>query len=94
MRSMICFGRVMHARLRPKRNVFRYRVFFLRFPVTDLDGLAREPRLAVVGRRVAEVFTAVVADLLAEVDELLREVEVRDLHVRAWGGGRHPGHLL
>lgn len=46
MRSMICFGRVMHARLRPKRNVFRYRVFFLRFPVTDLDGLAR-PLLSV-----------------------------------------------
>lgn len=46
MSALICFGRVMHARLRPTRNVFRYRVFFLRFPVTDLDGLAR-PLLSV-----------------------------------------------
>ncbi len=36
----IYFGRVMHARLRPKRNVFSYRVFFMRFPLSGLAALA------------------------------------------------------
>lgn len=37
----IYFGRVMHARLRPRRNVFSYRVFFLRFCLSSIDALAR-----------------------------------------------------
>jgi len=41
VRPQLFFGHVMHARLRPKRNVFSYRVFFLRFSVTRLDGLER-----------------------------------------------------
>lgn len=35
----IFFGDVMHARLRPRRNAFRYRVFFLRFPLSAIDRL-------------------------------------------------------
>lgn len=31
------FGGVMHARLRPRRNAFRYRVFFIRVPLSRLD---------------------------------------------------------
>lgn len=37
---LIFFGRVMHARLRPKSNVFSYRVWFLRVPLSALDRLA------------------------------------------------------
>lgn len=37
---LIFFGRVMHARLRPKRHVFSYGVFFLRFPVSSVERLA------------------------------------------------------
>jgi len=37
---LIFFGRVMHARLRPKRNAFSYGVFFVRFPLSSLDRLA------------------------------------------------------
>jgi hypothetical protein len=36
---LIFFGRVMHARLRPKSNVFSYRVWFLRVPLSALDRL-------------------------------------------------------
>jgi DUF1365 family protein len=32
------FGEVRHARLRPVRHAFRYRAFFLRVPVHQLDG--------------------------------------------------------
>ena len=32
----IYFGRVMHSRLRPRRNTFSYRVFFLRIPLSQL----------------------------------------------------------
>jgi len=35
------FGRVMHARLRPRRNTFRYRVFFLRLPLSKLSQIFR-----------------------------------------------------
>jgi DUF1365 family protein len=37
---LIFFGRVMHARLRPKRNAFSYRVFFVRFPLSSIERLA------------------------------------------------------
>jgi len=33
----IYFGGVMHARLRPRRNTFRYRVFFMRLPLSGLQ---------------------------------------------------------
>ena len=36
----------MHARLRPRRNVFRYRVFFMRLPLTQLDRI-RKPLFSV-----------------------------------------------
>ena len=39
MTAQIFFGGVMHSRLRPKRNAFRYRVFFLRFPLSAIDAL-------------------------------------------------------
>jgi uncharacterized protein len=39
MTPEICFGGVMHARLRPRRNVFRYRVFFMRLPLSRLGRL-------------------------------------------------------
>ena len=39
MTPEICFGGVMHARLRPRRNVFRYRVFFMRLPLSRLERL-------------------------------------------------------
>ena len=38
---LLFFGRVMHARLRPARNVFSYRVFFVRLPLSRFAGLAR-----------------------------------------------------
>jgi len=37
VRPLLFFGDVMHARLRPRRNRFVYRVFFLRVPVDRLD---------------------------------------------------------
>lgn len=37
MKPEIYFGGVMHARLRPRRNAFRYRVFFMRLPLSQLD---------------------------------------------------------
>jgi uncharacterized protein len=36
----IFFGRVMHARLRPRRNAFVYRVFFFQLPLSALDATA------------------------------------------------------
>ena len=39
MMAQIFFGGVMHARLRPKRNAFRYGVFFLRFPLSAIQEL-------------------------------------------------------
>jgi uncharacterized protein len=42
----IFFGRVMHARLRPRRNAFVYRVFFLQLPLSALDA-ARGPLFSV-----------------------------------------------
>ena len=36
MKAALYFGGVMHARLRPRRNAFRYRVFFLRLPLSRL----------------------------------------------------------
>lgn len=36
MRPQLFHGEVLHARLRPLRNAFRYRVFFLRFALSDL----------------------------------------------------------
>ncbi len=39
MRARIFFGRVTHARLRPKRNAFRYGVFFLKLPLSCIGRL-------------------------------------------------------
>lgn len=39
MKPRIFFGEVMHARLRPRRHVFRYRVFFLEFSVDAVEQL-------------------------------------------------------
>jgi DUF1365 family protein len=39
MRALLFFGEVMHSRLRPQRNRFRYPVFFVRFPVHRMDSL-------------------------------------------------------
>ena len=36
MRPQLFHGAVLHARLRPRRNTFRYRVFFLRFALSEL----------------------------------------------------------
>lgn len=38
--ALLFRGRVMHARLRPRRHVFSYPVFFLRFQVDAIDRLA------------------------------------------------------
>lgn len=46
MSARILFGGVMHARLRPQRNVFNYRVFFLRFPISRIDSL-RHPLFSI-----------------------------------------------
>lgn len=40
MSAEIVFGQVMHRRLRPVANRFAYRVFFLRLPLTRLEGCA------------------------------------------------------
>jgi DUF1365 family protein len=44
--EQLFFGNVMHSRLRPRRNRFRYRVFFLRVPVDRPEALER-PLLSV-----------------------------------------------
>jgi uncharacterized protein len=41
MSARLYFGSVMHARLRPRRNRFVYRVFFLRVRVDRIDRLSR-----------------------------------------------------
>ena len=41
MEALLFSGEVMHSRLRPRRNRFRYPVFFLRVPVDRLDRLRR-----------------------------------------------------
>jgi DUF1365 family protein len=46
MDAQLYFGEVMHSRLRPRRNRFRYPVFFLRFPLSRMDTL-RTPLLSV-----------------------------------------------
>jgi len=46
MSALLFFGDVMHARLRPRRNRFRYPVFFLRFRVDCLPAL-RGPLLSI-----------------------------------------------
>ena len=46
MGALLFFGEVMHSRLRPQRNRFRYPVFFLRVAVDRLDSL-RMPLLSV-----------------------------------------------
>jgi uncharacterized protein len=39
MTPQLFHGTVLHARLRPRRNAFRYRVFFMRFALSDLQQL-------------------------------------------------------
>jgi DUF1365 family protein len=39
MKPQLFHGSVLHSRLRPRRNAFRYRVFFLRFALGDLSQL-------------------------------------------------------
>lgn len=39
MRPQLFHGAVLHARLRPRHNAFRYRVFFLRFALSELRQL-------------------------------------------------------
>lgn len=41
MSPEIHFGRVMHARLCPRRNAFAYPVFFLRIPLSEMSSLNR-----------------------------------------------------
>lgn len=36
----LCVGEVMHARTRPKRNVFHYPIFYLRLPLSRLNAIA------------------------------------------------------
>ncbi len=38
--AQICFGRLLHVRLRPAQHKLSYGVFFLRLPLSKLDGLA------------------------------------------------------
>jgi DUF1365 family protein len=40
MSTRIFHGAIAHVRVRPKRNSFRYRVFFMRFALSDLERLA------------------------------------------------------
>ena len=46
MKPQIYFGSVTHARLRPRRNAFRYRVFFMRLPLSQLERI-RKPLFSV-----------------------------------------------
>ncbi len=46
MKPAIYFGNVMHARMRPRRNTFRYRVFFMRLPLSKLNEI-RSPLFSV-----------------------------------------------
>jgi uncharacterized protein len=39
LNPQLLHGCVIHARLRPRRNSFRYRIFFLRFPLSGLERL-------------------------------------------------------
>jgi len=47
----LAFGEIRHARLRPARNAFRYRSFFLRVPAHGLDGRPRGNWLFGANRR-------------------------------------------
>ncbi|MFZ6776732.1 DUF1365 domain-containing protein [Undibacterium sp. Ji83W] len=38
---VLCTGEVMHKRLRPAKNAFRYGVFFIRVPVRDINDIKR-----------------------------------------------------
>ncbi len=46
MTPRLCFGEVMHSRVRPVRNRFRYGVYFLRVPLAALESI-RGPLLSV-----------------------------------------------
>ena len=39
LKPTLCVGDVMHARTRPKRNVFHYPIFYLRLPLSQLNSL-------------------------------------------------------
>jgi len=50
----LCTGEVMHARTRPTRNVFRYPVFYLRLPLSQLN-LLKAPGLAINRRGICQM---------------------------------------
>ena len=39
LKPTLCIGEVMHARTRPKRNIFHYPIFYLRLPLSRLNTL-------------------------------------------------------
>lgn len=47
---VLCTGEVMHKRLRPVKNAFRYGVFFIRIPVRQLHEMPLLPRLFSLNR--------------------------------------------
>lgn len=51
---VICTGEVMHARTRPRRNVFHYPVFYLRLPLSRLETLAI-PGLSINRRGLCQI---------------------------------------
>lgn len=50
----VCVGEVMHARTRPKRNVFNYPIFYLRLPLSRL-ALLNTRSLAVNKRGICQI---------------------------------------
>jgi DUF1365 family protein len=55
MSALLFFGEVMHSRLRPRLNRFRYPVFFVRFPVHRMQSL-RAPLLSVDSWNLISVY--------------------------------------
>ena len=57
LRTQFIAASVAHARLRPARNRFRYRVPYLAIPAGELEGKARHGLLSIDGANLFSVRT-------------------------------------
>lgn len=85
----LCFGLVRHTRLRPVRNAFAYRGYYLRLPLRSLGEGRFNSRLMSRNRfNLLSFFDADHGDgrqpLLAWIDALLREEGVPDADGEIW----------
>lgn len=88
LKPLLFFGRVMHARLRPRKHVFSYRVFFIRARVDALHQL-RGPLFAVDGfnvfsLRLRDYGARDGTDLEQWIRELLRRERITQADGEVW----------